>query len=112
MLLPDGDRAVVEDAKLLDYALSPDHPVGRHHAALFEKSLGITRANFRLLKEQLLRAAVTVEIEPGKASPFGQKFEMRFAVTGPLGTRHVLAVWMREVGFAGPRLITCYVEAR
>jgi hypothetical protein len=111
MLLDDGDRAVVEDAKLLDYVLNPDHPVGRHHAVLFETTLGITRANYSLLKEQLLRAAATVEIEAGKPSPFGQKFEMRFAASGPLGTRPVLAVWMREVGRAGPRLITCYVES-
>lgn len=110
MLLPAGEQAVVEDAKLLDYVLNPEHPVGRHHAGLFERLLGITRVNFELLKEQLLQAAVSVGVEAGQPSPFGQKFEMRFPVRGPLGTRPVLAVWMHEQGQASPRLITCYVE--
>lgn len=110
MLLPAGEQAVVEDAKLLDYVLNPEHPVGRHHAGLFERLLGITRVNYELLKEQLLQAAMSVEVEPGRPSPFGDKFEMRFPVRGPLGMRPVLAVWMREEGQTPPRLITCYVE--
>ena len=110
MLLPAGEQAVVEDAKLLDYVLNPEHPTGRHHAGLFGRLLGITRINYELLKQQLLRAAVSVEVEAGKPTPFGQKFEMRFPVRGPLGTRPVLAVWIREQGQASPRLITCYVE--
>ena len=63
-----------------------------------------------MLKEQLLQAAMSVEVEPGKPSPFGQKFEMRVPVRGPFGTRPVLAVWMCEQAPASPRLITCYVE--
>lgn len=110
MRLPAGEQAVVEDAKLLDYVLNPAHPIGRHHAALFEQLLGITRANYDSLKEQLLRAAVSADVEAGKPSSFGQKFEMRLSVRGPLGARPVLAVWMLDEGQASPRLITCYVE--
>lgn len=111
MLLPGGQQAVVEDSKLLEYILNPEHPVGRHHAMLFETLLGITRRNCEVLKEQLLRAATSVEVDAGKPSPFGQKFEMRFPVRGPLGTRPVLAVWIREQARGGgPQLITCYVE--
>lgn len=110
MLLPEGEQAVVEDTKLLDYVLNPEHPIGRHHAMLFETLLGITRRNYEVLKAQLLRAATNVEVDAGKPSPFGQKFEMRFPVRGPLGTRPVLAVWMREPTRMRPRLITCYVE--
>jgi hypothetical protein len=96
MLLPHADQAIVDDAKLLDYVLNPGHPVGRHHAALFETLLGITRLNYLLLKEQLLRAATSVEVEPGKPSAFGEKFVMRFAASGPVGSRVIVAVWMRE----------------
>jgi hypothetical protein len=110
MLLPDGDHAVVEDTKLLDYVLNPEHPIGRHHAVLFERLLGITQVNYALLKEQLLRAASSVDIDVGQRGPFGEKFEMRFPVSGPLGTRRALAVWMWEPGPGRPRLITCYVE--
>jgi hypothetical protein len=110
VLLPEGEQAVVEDTKLLDYVLNPEHPIGRHHAMLFETLRGITRQNYEVLKAQLLRAASSVEVDAGKPSPFGQKFEMRFPVHGPLGTRPVLAVWMREPTPVRPRLITCYVE--
>jgi len=110
VLLPAGEQAVVEDSKLLDYVLNPEHPVGRHHAGLFERLLGITRVNYEVLKEQLLQAAMSVEVELGRPNPFGEKFEMRCPIRGPLGTRPVLAVWMREEGQASPRLITCYVE--
>ncbi len=50
MRLPNGDRAVVEDAKLLDYCLSPSHPRGRHKARVFAAALGITAAEVALLK--------------------------------------------------------------
>lgn len=53
---------------------------------------------------------MTVDVEAGRPSPFGQKFEMRFAIRGPIGARPVLAVWMREEGQESPGLITCYVE--
>jgi hypothetical protein len=44
MRLPNGERVLIEDRKLLDYVLNPLHPVGRHHAALFAQLLGITRS--------------------------------------------------------------------
>lgn len=35
---------------------------------------------------------------------------MRVPMTGPRGTKVVLAVWLIETGDDRPRLITCYVE--
>ena len=74
MKLPNGDRAIVEDAKLLEYALNPHHPVGRGHAELFEMLLGINRANHHILKDPLLRAARELDVVPGKPTPFGGKY--------------------------------------
>ena len=110
MKLPGGERAIVEDAKLLDYVLNPAHPVGRHHARLFEQLLGIRRENCLVLKRALLDAARERDAEAGQASPYGRKFEMRLPVTGPSGTRTVLAVWLVERHTDRPRLITCFVE--
>jgi hypothetical protein len=45
MMLPNGNRAVVDDSKLLDCVLNPDHSIGRHDAVLFEELLGTTRLN-------------------------------------------------------------------
>jgi hypothetical protein len=41
--LPNPDRAVVDDAKVRDYLLSPSHPVGRFKAVFFA-ALGFSQA--------------------------------------------------------------------
>jgi len=40
--LPNADFAEVPIVKLRDYALNPDHPVGKHKAKVFESVLGLT----------------------------------------------------------------------
>ena len=86
MVLPAAEHVVVEDAKLLDYVLNPEHPIGRHHARLFERLLGITRLNHEVLKRQLLEAAVSTEVLPGKPSPFGQKSKCECSFAGRSGS--------------------------
>jgi hypothetical protein len=71
MLLPNGDQAVVDDAKLLDYCLSTTHPRGRHKARLFAAALGMTTQHAGELKAALLTAARSVDATPTRASAFG-----------------------------------------
>jgi len=110
MRLPNGECAIVGDRKLVEYVLNRRHPVGRHHAALFDRLRGIGLDNFKVQQDALLEAAVTAEVSRGLKTPFGQKYEMRFEVNGPVGPKSVLAVWIVEHGQDRPRLITCYVE--
>ncbi len=110
MRVPFADDAIVEDAKLLDYALNPDHPVGRHHARLFDQLLGLSKANAPVLKAALLKAVRTEDARIGQASPHGTKYEVRFTMMGPVSEHRVLSVWLLEPGLKRPRLITCYVE--
>jgi len=108
--LPNGHHAIVDDAKLLDYVLNPAHPVGRHHAALFQRLLGITRDHYLALKNALLEGATDLEVQPGQPSRYGSKYEMRLSLEGTEGTKVVLAIWLIEAGDDRPRLVTCYVE--
>ncbi|MBN2562143.1 MAG: hypothetical protein JXQ75_14560 [Phycisphaerae bacterium] len=110
MKLPNGQHAIVDDAKLLDYVLNPAHPVGRHHAALFQRLVGITRDDYLILKNALLEGARNQEVQPGQESQYGRKYEMRLQLGGPKGSRVVLAIWLIEAGDDQPRLVTCYVE--
>jgi len=110
MTLPNGHLAVVEDAKLHGYVLNPAHPVGRHHAVLFDTLLGISLRNADVLKEALLSAATEEEVFREHASPYGRKYEMRFPIVGPKGEKAVRAVWIVDEGGNRPRLVTCYVE--
>ncbi len=110
MKLPHGDRALVEDGKLRAYVLNPRHPVGRHHARLFEELLGIHLGNAEILKEALLAAAANEDVTREVVTPYGRKLEMGFVLSGPSGTRRVLSVWIVDEGSDRPRLVTCYVE--
>jgi len=41
MKLPNGDRAIVELEKLVDYCLNLDHPRGKHKARVFRATCGL-----------------------------------------------------------------------
>ncbi|MCH8912557.1 MAG: hypothetical protein IIA33_03205 [Planctomycetes bacterium] len=110
MKLPHGDQAIVDDRKLLEYVLNPVHPVGRHHAVLFDRLLGITIKNHLVLREALVQGAREQDVESGRPSEHGRKFNMRLEMSGPKGTKIVVAVWLIEQGTEYPRLVTCYVE--
>ena len=111
MKLPHGDEALVEDGKLRDYVLNPRHPVGRHHARLFERLLGIRVSNAEFLKEALRAAAGSKDVHSEVVTPYGRKYEVRFELTGPSGrSRRVVSVWIVDEGSDRPRLVTCFVE--
>jgi Domain of unknown function (DUF6883) len=110
MKLPNGEQAIVEDRKLLEYVLNPIHPVGKHHALLFSKLLGIDLGNAHVLKEALLTAALNRPVDAEIVIEEGRKYEMRFTMSGPAGVKTVLAVWIINLGTERPRLVTCYVE--
>jgi hypothetical protein len=57
MMLPGGEHAIVDVAKIRDYCLSADHVRGRHKARVFLSVLGLTSADAEFVREELLRAA-------------------------------------------------------
>ncbi len=52
MLLPSADKAIVPIAKLRDYLLSPNHPVGRFKAQWF-RTLGYTQDAAAILERDI-----------------------------------------------------------
>lgn len=107
---PNGERAVVPDPKLLEYALNPAHPEGRSHAWLFNRLLGIDASNANILRTALLEAAREGDATAGKASPHGRKYEVRFQMTGSRHTYTVLSVWIVPKKESIPRLVTVFIE--
>lgn len=108
MELPNRHRAVVDDAKVRDYLLSPSHPIGHFKAAFFI-ALGFSPARWHELQTALLHHAHTCDATAGQASPFGTKYEIRATLVGPAGTTGtVVSVWMvgNDVDF--PALITAF----
>jgi hypothetical protein len=76
MKLPGAEHATVDDAKVRDYMLSPEHPVGRFKAVFFG-SLGYTRNQWQRLQQDLLELGRSGTAQQGQKSPFGQKYEVR-----------------------------------
>jgi len=110
MKLPNGDRAIVDDEKLLSYVLNPEHVQGGPHAYLFKVLLDIDASRADDLRAALLIAARECEATPGRPSRYRSKFEVRFQMDGPRGTYRILSVWIIPRGEDRPRLVTAYVE--
>ena len=77
MKLPNGDRADL-GTKIEDYVLNPRHWEGRHKARVFESVLGITLANWEVLRHAILSATKNSD----KAEHSGTTVMGRFTFCG------------------------------
>src|ERR1044071_1527222 len=106
--LPNAGSAIISEAKIRDYLLSPTHPIGRFKAVFFS-ALGYTIDNWERLQAALLRLAESGEAFVGQASAYGQKYEVRGILTGPLGRRaDLITVWIVLNGGTYPQFVTAY----
>jgi hypothetical protein len=108
MRLPNANQATIRTAKLTDYLLSNDHSSGRHKA-LFFRSFGYSRSNWRQLEAALLQHAVEFDVCEQQQTPFG----MTYVIEGPLPSPDGRAPCIRTVWFCEseqdfPRLVTAY----
>jgi len=109
MKLPNGERAVVDIAKLQDSCLNPDHPRGRHKARVFAAALGLTADQAEALQNALLEAARTEEASATDQDDYGQRYVVDFTMNGPAGQAQVRSSWIVRTGEDFPRLTSCYV---
>jgi hypothetical protein len=108
MKLPEANRVLIDAAKVRDYLLSPEHPVGRFKAAFFA-SVGYTRQDWERLRQDFVSIARSSDATSGQLSAFGQKYEVRGSIEGPTGSRfEVVTVWIVLNGESAPRFVTAY----
>ena len=102
---PVGDRCR-EDPRLPPVPLPSDRPV----EAAFFNSLGYTDEDWQQLEADLRDHARTQEASAGESTVYGQKYDVRGILTGPLVRRgaSVVTVWIVQTGEDFPRLITAY----
>jgi hypothetical protein len=111
MTLPRAEQAITDAAKVRDYLLSPEHPVGRFKAVFFG-ALGYTRDQWQQLQQDLLELSRSGTAVVGQPSPFGQKYEVRGTLEGPSGRlAKVVTVWIVLLGEDFPRFVTAYPGA-
>ena len=110
MGLPHLDRSEIPPAKVRDYLLNPEHPVGRAKARFFQ-GLGFDRARWANLHAALLAHAALGEVQGLPLGRFGPKYVVRGTLQGPTGVAAtLLAVWIQADPTAGPRFVTAYPE--
>src|SRR5262249_55535531 len=112
MLLPNGERAIVDLRKLREYCLNPDSARGRHKARVFAMALGITAAEAAKLRAKLLEVARTGDAQIGELDLYGQRYTIDFELETAVGKATVRSGWIIVHGKPAPRLTTCYVKKR
>ena len=107
MRIPGAERALIDPAKLRDYLLSTEHPIGRFKARFFA-ALGFTQEKWELFERALREQHLTEEAEAGQTDGDGQAFTVRAILRGPAGQAPVVSVWFVRIGEAFPRFVTAY----
>jgi hypothetical protein len=111
MRLPGADRAIVGAAKVRDYLLSLEHPVGRFKARVF-LAAGYSRTDWAALQRDLQVLARTADALPGRTTPYGQLYEVRGILPGSPGRAlGVVTVWIVRPGEDEPCFVTAYPRA-
>lgn len=108
MMLPDGDRAQVDRAKIADYLLSLSHPDGRAKAIFFMR-FGFTVEAWEVLADALRSVGASNPVTGIVASAHGTRYTVDGPLPAPDGrTPMIRTVWIAEPDMSGPRLITAY----
>ncbi|MGE3787464.1 MAG: DUF6883 domain-containing protein [Nitrospirales bacterium] len=108
MNLPNGEHAVVESDKVMDYLLDVAHPDGFGKAAFFT-AMGFKREAWETLAEALRQVARDSPVTKSMTSVYGQKYIVDGMVLTPKGqTVIVRTIWIVDKGDNRPRLVTAY----
>jgi len=109
MKLPNPEKTLIDDNKLIGYSLNPEHSDGQHKARVFKSALNLTINNVEELKIALLKAVKTEDAIPDKINPYGQKYIIDFPLTRDNKTAIIHSVWIVRNDENFPRLVTCYI---
>ncbi len=109
MKLPNGERAVVDLEKLIDYCLNPEHPRGKHKARVFLSACGLHSDHAEEFREQLMEAAVLGEASPLADFGHGDRYMIEWSITGPSGTAMARTAWIVRPHEDFPRFVTAYI---
>lgn len=110
LLLPNIEFAYIPSEKLAGYALNPDHPVGKHKAAVFESVLGMTAKDADELETAILKAIKENKANPTRLDEYGQRYEVEFEYERNGRKVVILTSWILEPDELAPRLTSCYIK--
>jgi hypothetical protein len=104
--LPHLDRAVVAEAKVVDYLLSLRHSGGRGKARFLE-SFGFRAQDWHVLRDAVLAHAAENDVTASRQTRFGTLYEIDGPLPTPDGRAPIIRViWFLDPQEAIPRLVT------
>ena len=108
MKIPNAENAFIDLRKLRDYALNPEHRVGKHKARLFAALLEMNKDDAEALRNILLQIVRTRDTEIGVRDDHGQRYRIDFVLTWRDREAIILSAWIIRHHEDFPRLVTCY----
>jgi hypothetical protein len=109
MKLPNVEFAVIDEGKLKDYCLSPDHVIGKHKAKVFQNRLGIIQKDAPFLKSLLIEKIRTTECIETISSEYGRRFIVDVILVNFGKEALVRTSWIIKKKELVPRLTSCYI---
>lgn len=106
--LPDADSAFVDPAKLTDYLLNLEHPVGGDKATFLVR-FGFRREAWQVLETALLDHARLSEVVGTRDSVYGRHYTVEGSLATPDGRNPIVrTAWMVASGEQEPRFVTAH----
>lgn len=110
-LIPNADSVIIDTRKFTDYALNPNHDVGRHKARVFESALGYNQSNATELILKIRQGLKDNPARLGKKDQYGQRYTVDIPITGANGkTAIVTTGWILVPGSEIPKMTTVLVK--
>ncbi len=107
-LLPERENAILHTAKVRDYLLNPDHPVGGSKAAFFA-AFGFSQDKWHVMRDALIEHAKITEIVTTQQKKHGVTYNLEGALVSPDGRNPmIVSVWQIDTGTTLPRFITAF----
>ncbi len=82
IVLPAEEQMTIPVEKLIDYALSDEHPNGRHKAKLFSDLMAISRSEWRFLAYQIRNGLEQARLEKIEATQYGVQYRAQMEIAG------------------------------
>lgn len=103
---PDFKDAAFDDRKLTEYALNPEHPVGKNKARVIKSRTGLGQEDTAEVKHQIMDQVQRGGAHPGKGDQYGQRWIRDVELSGPNGTMTVRTAWIVDAETGATRFVT------
>ena len=109
MQLPNRERAIIAQEKLIDYVLNLRHKRGGSKARLLAQ-FGYTVDAWQQLDADIRRGLAT-DVEVVRSTDYGMRYEIRMTLQTPMALPlTVRTIWQIDEGTEVPRLLTLYPD--